>query len=58
MNLIYNENIYKIRLRQLGFSYKYDEAVNIAFQLGRGKEISLKGLRDIAKIKSGGRNIT
>ena len=52
MNLIYNENIYKIRLRQLGFSYKYDEAVNIAFQLGREGNF-IKRLRDIAKIKSG-----
>lgn len=52
MKLIYNENVYKINLRQLGFSYKYDEAVNAAFKLGREGSF-LKRLRDVAKIKKG-----
>ncbi|WP_313232210.1 VanW family protein [Tissierella praeacuta] len=52
MNLKYNGNIYKINLRELGFSYKYDEAVNNAFQLGREGNF-IKRLKNISKIKSG-----
>lgn len=52
MTLTYEGNVYKINLRQLGFSYKYDEAVSTAFQLGREGSF-FKRLRDIAKIKSG-----
>ncbi len=52
MNLVYNGNVYKINLRQLGFSYKYDEAVNAAFQLGREGNF-LRRLKEIAKINKG-----
>lgn len=52
MNLIYDGKLYNIKLRQFGFSYKYDEAVNVAYSLGR-KGNFLRRLRDIAKIKSG-----
>ncbi|SHE74474.1 G5 domain-containing protein [Tissierella praeacuta DSM 18095] len=52
MNLKYDGNIYKINLRELGFSYKYDEAVNNAFQLGREGNF-IKRLKNISEIKSG-----
>lgn len=52
MNLLYQQNVYNIKLRQLGFSYKYDKAVNDAFKLGREGNF-LRRLRDIAKIKTG-----
>ncbi|WP_313757541.1 VanW family protein [Tissierella sp.] len=52
MNLEYNDNIYRINLRELGFSYKYDDAVNNAFQLGREGSF-IKRLKNISKIKSG-----
>lgn len=52
MNLLYGGKIYKIDLRQLGFSYKYDTAVKNAFQLGREGSF-IKRLRDIRKIKAG-----
>ncbi|WMM25763.1 VanW family protein [Tissierella sp. MB52-C2] len=52
MNLLYGGKIYKIDLRQLGFSYEYDTAVKNAFQLGREGNF-IKRLRDIRKIKAG-----
>lgn len=52
MNLIYEENVYKIKLIELGFSYKYDEAVESAYKLGRQGNF-IKRLKKIGKIKTG-----
>lgn len=52
MNLIYGETIYRIKLEQLGFSYKYEEAVSNAYELGREGNF-IKRLKDISKIKAG-----
>lgn len=52
MNLIYEDRVYEIRLGELGFSYKLDEAVKTAFEMGREGSI-VKRLRDIVKIKKG-----
>lgn len=52
MNLIYEENVYKIKLIELGFSYKYDEAVESAYKLGRQGNF-IKRLKDIGMMKTG-----
>lgn len=52
MNLLYGGKIYKINLKQIGFSYEYDSAVSHAFTLGREGNF-IKRLRDIKKLKTG-----
>lgn len=52
MNLIYGERVYKIELKQLGFSYRYNEAVLNAYKLGREGNF-FKRLKEIGKIKTG-----
>ncbi|MBU5437851.1 VanW family protein [Tissierella sp. MSJ-40] len=53
MKLTYEDKIYNISLRQIGFSFYYEDAVDKAYNLGREGNV-LNRLKDIRKIKNKG----
>lgn len=74
MNLLEGEDLYTLNLEDLGFSYKYDDAVMEAYRLGRegnlisrlleirgienGMKISLESFYDKSKLENIVRNIS
>lgn len=57
MILTYEDKEYNINLRQLGFHYDYDEAVDKAYSIGREGNV-IRRLKNIIKTKKEGQRIT
>ncbi len=56
MNLKYGENVYTVSLKDLGFKYDYDNAVDNAYKIGRDGNF-INRLKTIKNIKKNGKVI-